>query len=129
VTPAGSRVVAAYHLVNAEEGIVHDYREVVGGNAVVASQYDIVNRCGDIAMQHVVHCVHGAVGPQPQCGLPAPAAIDPLGRCQIAARAGIARDAPVWRRRGLGDLPPAAEAFVRPIGQSHQRLLVRGLPL
>ena len=58
-----STVVAAYDLVNPREGIVHDYGEVVGRDAVVAKQYDIINLCLDLAMQQVVHCLHSAVGP------------------------------------------------------------------
>ena len=123
------QVIAAYHLVDSGEGIVHDDREVVGSYAVVASQHDIVNPHGGVAKQHVVHRVPGAVGPEPEGRLSLLPASDPLGLRQISAGAGIAGHAAVRCRCCLRNLTSAAEAFVRPIGQFRQRLLVCSQPL
>src|SRR5512133_4298295 len=85
----GQQVDATHDLVDAGAPIVDHDREVVGRNAVVAQQHDIVNLGRDLPVQHVAYGLSGTIGPQPKRGWPSLSATLPLGRGEIPAGAWI----------------------------------------
>ena len=56
------QVVAAHHLVDGLCRVVHDDREVVGGHAVAATDHEVVDDPGVLAVQQIVDCVDDRVG-------------------------------------------------------------------
>ena len=60
------QVVTAHHLVDALRGVVDHDREVVGRDAVAATDHEVVDDAGVLAVQQVVDRVDDRVGAQPQ---------------------------------------------------------------
>ena len=57
------QVVAAYHLIDALGRVVHDDREVVGGDTVAAADDEVVDDPGVGAVQQIVDGVEVRIGP------------------------------------------------------------------
>lgn len=125
----GQQIDATYDLVDAGAPIVDDDREVVGRDAVIAQQYDIVDLGRDLPMQHVAYGLSGTIGPQPKRRPPSLPATLPFSLGQIPTGAWISGRRAVWRRSGFGNLTSAAEALVRPVSQADQRFTIGGQPL
>jgi hypothetical protein len=109
------QVVTAHHLVDARSGVIHHHRKVVRRHPVAASDHEIVDGAGVVAVQQVVDGVHDGIGAQPQRRWP-PCFAAPLftfGVSEVAARARIRALRSVrclWRLR---DIPSGAETFVQ----------------
>ena len=124
------QVVSAHHLIDALRRVVDHHGEVVGGNTVAATDHEVIDDAGEVAVQQVVDGVHDDVGAQPQCGRPtdlgSPGRAFGLG--EVAARPGIGALRSVRRPRSLGDIPSAAITFVQQsaIRQIRDRRVVSG---
>ena len=116
--PGGRReqVVAAHDLVDVLRGVVDDDREVVGGHAVVATEHDVVDGSGELAVQDVRDRPGVDVGAESQRRRPLRRPSGPLGVGEVAAGAGIRAGRRVRRRGGVEDLAPRAEARVHAAG-------------
>ena len=56
------QVVTAHHLVDALRGVVDHHGEVVGRDAVAATDHEVVDDAGVLTVQHVVDRVDDRVG-------------------------------------------------------------------
>ena len=116
----GSRrqqIVAAHDLGHALRGVIDHHGKVVRGDAIVASQHDVVDQPGSRSVNDIVEHDLFAIGAQPQCWRPSVAlSLRTLGASEVTAGPRIRTGWTVRRVRGrfdlLADLAARAETLV-----------------